>query len=174
MNQNNKTKLVVLTGLFAAIICISIAFIFHIPTGINGGYIHVGDTFIYLAACFLPMPYAMIAAAIGGGLADGLTGAMIWVIPTIIIKPLLVPAFSYKSSKILCKRNTIAVFISGVIGVVGYFLAEGIIYGNFLAALAVVPIQLIQPIGSAVIFILVAYALDRIKIKEKLGIINNK
>lgn len=174
MNQNNKTRIVVLTGLFAALICISIALIFHIPTGINGGYIHIGDTFIYLAACFLPIPYAMIAAAIGGGLADGLTGAMIWVIPTIIIKPLLVPFFSYKSNEILCKKNIIAVVVSGIIGVVGYFLAEGIIYGNFIAALAAVPIQLIQPIGSAIIFILVAYALDKIKIKEKLGIINNK
>lgn len=170
MNKSRKTNILVLTGLFAAMICISIAFLFHIPTGINGGYIHIGDTFIYLAACFLPMPYAMISAAIGGGLADGLTGAIIWVIPTIIIKPLLVPFFSYNNEKILCTKNIIGIFLAGAIGVVGYFLAEGFIYGSFIAALASVPLQLIQPIGSGIIFILVGYALDRIKIKEKLNI----
>lgn len=169
MNKNYKTKVVVLTGLFSALIAISITSI-HIPTGINGGYIHIGDTFIYLAACFLPMPYAMIAASIGGGLADGLTGALIWVIPTIIIKPLLVPFFSYNNKKILCKKNLIAVIISGVVGIIGYFLAESIIYGNLVAALATIPFQLIQPIVSGIIFIVIAYAFDKINIKEKLNI----
>ena len=169
MSKMNKTTRLVITGLFAALICISIS-LFHIPTGINGGYIHLGDTFIYLSACFLPMPYAMVSAAIGGGLADGLTGAIIWVIPTIIIKPLLVILFSYSSKKIICIRNIFGVFLSGIIGVIGYFIAEGIIYGSFIAALASVPLQLIQPIGSGIIFILVGYALDKIKIKEKLNI----
>lgn len=169
MNEIKKTKTLVLTGLFAALICISIAFLFHIPTGINGGYIHLGDTFIYLAACFLPIHYAMLAAAIGGGLADGLTGAIVWVIPTIIIKPLLVPFFSCSSEKILCTRNVIAIFIAGIVGIFGYFLAEGLIYGSFIAALAAVPLQLIQSIGSGFIFIVIAYALDKIRIKEKLN-----
>lgn len=169
MNKNIKTKILVLTGLFAALICIAIIF-FHIPTGINGGYIHIGDTFIYLAACFLPMPYAMLAASIGGGLADGLTGAIIWVIPTIIIKPLLIPFFSYSNKKILCYKNVIGIFIAGVLGIFGYFLAEGFIYGSFISALAAVPLQLIQPIASGIVFIVVAYTLDKIKVKEKLNI----
>ena len=45
--------------------------------GFNGGYIHLGDALIYLAAVLLPAPYAMAAGAIGGGLADLLT-APVW------------------------------------------------------------------------------------------------
>ncbi|CDG01693.1 ECF transporter S component [Clostridium chauvoei] len=59
MNNMDKTKRIVLTALFAAIICITTAFIFHIPTGMNGGYIHIGDAFIYIAASLLPTPYAI-------------------------------------------------------------------------------------------------------------------
>lgn len=48
-----------LTGLFAAMITLMTAYIFHIPYGANGGYIHFGDTLIYLAAILLPKPYAI-------------------------------------------------------------------------------------------------------------------
>ena len=54
-----------LSGIFAALITIFTAYIGHIPIGINGGYIHFGDGLIYLAATILPMPYAMLAGAIG-------------------------------------------------------------------------------------------------------------
>lgn len=170
MDKEFKTNRLVVTGLFAALICVSILFLFHIPTGINGAYIHLGDTFIYLAASFLPMNYAMIAASIGGGLADGLSGAIIWVIPTIIIKPLLALFFTSNNKKILCMKNIIGIFIAGIVGVFGYFIAESIIYGSFIVALASVPLQLIQPIGSGITFIIAGYALDKINIKEKLNI----
>ena len=61
------------TALFAALICVTTAYIFHIPFGTNGGYVHIGDTLIYLAAAILPAPYAMIAGALGGAFADLLT-----------------------------------------------------------------------------------------------------
>lgn len=169
MNTSNKTKNIVLTALFAAMICITIAFLFHIPTGFNGGYIHLGDTLIYLAAVLLPTPYAMVAAGLGGGLADALTGGMLWVIPTIIIKPILVLFFTSKSDNIICKRNILAVFIAGVVGCFGYYLAGAIISGNFIAPLATLYLEFIQPIVNGIIFVVVGYALDKIKIREKIS-----
>ena len=44
----------------AALICVTTAYIFHIPFGVNGGYVHIGDSLIYLAAAFLPTPYACL------------------------------------------------------------------------------------------------------------------
>ena len=68
--QNTKTTvLLTLTGLFASMITVMTAYIFHVPYGANGGYIHFGDALIYVAAVILPRPYALAAAAIGGGLA---------------------------------------------------------------------------------------------------------
>ena len=68
MKTNNRpAALITVTGLFAAMIALMTAYIFHIPYGANGGYIHFGDALIYIAAILLPRPYALAAAAIGGG-----------------------------------------------------------------------------------------------------------
>lgn len=61
-NRNMATSKLVTTGLFAAMITMMTAYIFHIPYGANGGYIHFGDALIYLGAVFLPRPYALAAA----------------------------------------------------------------------------------------------------------------
>lgn len=79
-------------------IAVMTAYICHIPYGANGGYIHFGDALIYLAAVFLPRPYALAAAAIGGGVADLLTAPM-WIPATVIIKMMIVLPFSGKQGK---------------------------------------------------------------------------
>ena len=99
-------RLLTSAAMFAAMITLTTAYLFHIPIGANGGYIHFGDAFIYLAASLLPMPYACAAAAIGGGLADFLSGVPIWVIPTMIIKPLTAVWFTSHSERLLCRRSS--------------------------------------------------------------------
>ena len=74
--QTTKVKYLTITGLMAAMIALMTAYICHIPFGANGGYIHFGDSLIYIAAAILPTPYALAAAAIGGGIADLLTAPM--------------------------------------------------------------------------------------------------
>ena len=59
-SKTNKLLLLVLSALFAAMITVMTAFLFHIPIGVNGGYLHFGDALIYLAASMLPTPYACI------------------------------------------------------------------------------------------------------------------
>ena len=59
-NSTKHIQLICVTGLFAAMIAIMTAYICHIPYGANGGYIHFGDALIYLAAVFLPKPYAQV------------------------------------------------------------------------------------------------------------------
>ena len=56
-DAHKKLVYMTTTALFAALICITTAYIFHIPVGANGGYVHVGDALIYLAAAVLPAPY---------------------------------------------------------------------------------------------------------------------
>ena len=111
----------------------------------------------------------MFLLAIGAGLADLLSGAAVWVIPTIIIKPILVLFFTSKNEKILCKRNILAVFPAGFTGVMLYCLAEYIMYGNFIAAFYMSFITLVQPVGSGVVFVMAALALDKAKFKNKVS-----
>ena len=155
-----RLKYITLTGLLAALITLFTAYIFHIPMGFNGGYIHLGDSLIYLAAALLPTPYAMVAGAIGGGLADLLTAPM-WAPATIIIKVLVVIPFTSHHNKLLAKRNLIAPVIAMLITIAGYYLAEVILYGKEAAFLISVTTNLIQGIGSAVVFYALAAALDK-------------
>lgn len=164
--KNKNLRLLTLTAMFAALIMLVTAYIMHIPTGFNNGYIHLGDTMIYIAASMLPTPYALVAAAMGGALADILSGAAVWAIPTAIIKALMVLPFTAKQERLLCKRNALAIVISGVIGIVGYALAAMIMYGSFAAGVADVLPNVIQEAAGGAMYVVLALALDRVKIKR--------
>lgn len=163
--KSNTSKLT-MTGLFAAMITVMTAYICHILYGANGGYIHFGDALIYMAAVFLPRPYALTAAAIGGGMADLLTAPM-WAPATIIIKMLITLPFTSKEGRILIPRNIAAPFIAAVISATGYYLAEGILFGSFIAPLASIAGSAVQSGGSAVIFLVLAAAMDKAHLKSK-------
>lgn len=162
-----KTTKMAASGLFAAMIAVMTAYICHIPYGANGGYIHFGDALIYLAAVFLPRPYALAAAAIGGGAADLLTAPM-WLPATIIIKMLIVLPFTGRHEKILTARNWAAPFLSAGISAAGYYLAEGILFGSFVTPAASLPGSLIQSGGSAVFFFAAGAVLDHARVKGRI------
>ena len=168
MNSSSRTKKIVITAVFSAIIGITTAFLLHIPTGINEGYIHLGDSFIYLAASLLPKPYGVFAAAIGGGLGDFLSGAIIWMVPTIIIKSIIATIFTSNKTKMLCRRNIVGMIIACFITIGGYYLAEGILFGNFISPLAGVLGNFVQAVGSSIVYILLAAVIDKNNLKSKL------
>lgn len=118
-----------MTGLFAAMIYVLTAWL-HIPTG--AGYTHAGDGLIYLAASMLPTPYAMAAGAIGAGLADGLSGFVVWLPGTIVIKAITALCFSRKTEKIICVRNLLGIIPALVICVVCYSFMRNLHGRRFL------------------------------------------
>lgn len=164
--KNTRVKNLTLTGILAALITLMTAYICHVPIGVNGGYIHFGDAVIYLAATLLPTPYALAAAAIGGGLADLLTAPM-WAPATIIIKMLMVLSFTSKGNKIVMPRNILAIIIACPICCLGYFLAEYVIFGTWAAFFASVGPNLIQSIGSGVMFVFLGLAFDKANVKTR-------
>lgn len=164
MSGNNIRKLTI-SAAFIALIFFTTAYIFHIPAG--NGYIHIGDSLIYLAASFLPAPYAAASAAIGAGMSDALTGFPQYVLFTILIKPLNALCFSSKGDKLLTVRNRIAPLICAPITVVGYYFADVILYGNWAAPIATIPQNLVQAGGSLVIYFVIAYSLDKTGIKNR-------
>lgn len=159
-NQSKKSTLLCITGLFAAMITLMTGFILHIPYGANGGYVHFGDALIYIAASLLPKPYAIAAAVIGAGLADLMTAPM-WMPATILIKFLLVLPFTNHENQLLTKRNLVAPFFGIPVTVVGYYIAEFILFGSLAAPLASVPGNLIQSGGSIVIYYFIGNAIQK-------------
>ncbi len=164
-----KTRKLTMTALFAALVCVATTFI-HLPVPMTGGYVHIGDAFIYLAATMLPMPYAMAAGAIGAGLADAFGGYVVYILPTAIIKALLVLPFTDKGDKIISFRTLIASIVASILGVAGYFVADWIIYANTITALTNMLVGMVQPFSSIVVFVALGYALDKSNIKKRFNL----
>ena len=171
--QNKKSLLrITYTAIFTAIIVLAISVI-KFSTGLGEGYIHLGDSIIYLTACVLPFPYCLVASALGGALADIVSGFAIWSIPTMIIKmmnalPFAIVCKKYKLNKILCKQTVLVTILSGCITILGYFVAECILYSVASATLSLLG-NTIQALASGIIFVVMATSLDKINFKSKLS-----
>lgn len=181
--QNKKIRITVLTALFAAM---TAALTFYVKIPVHTGYLHIGDSVIYLAACLLPAPAAMLCGALGGCLADALGGYTVYIIPTLIIKGSLALAFSRRTKKIVAKRNIIALIICAAITAVGYFFADAVILAvsesssfDLFKSIIFSPVpwtaatyglagNLIQSAASSALFIALGTALDKIKFKNRL------
>ena len=119
-------------AIFAAFTCI-LTFIvpFTIPT--TGGYINLGDIGVMISGLLFGPIIGGIAGGIGSAFTD-LFLAPVYAIPTLIIKGLegfivgLIadPRLFYKKYNF---RDFLAVIIGGLFMVIGYFLAEIILYG---------------------------------------------
>ena len=163
---HSNTRLITLSAIFAAMTYALTAFV-HIPTA--KGYIHIGDAVIFIAACLLPKPYAIASAAIGASLSDALSGYWIWVPATFVIKALTVLAFTSKGSKMVCKRNIIAVIPALVLCVGGYgFYSAAVIYGSLPAGFLDAPANAFQTLASAAVFISLGLTMDKAGIKKKI------
>ena len=166
MSNQKKLRLLTVTAMFAAAITIMTAYMLHIPIPGTGGYIHLGDALIYLAACLLPVPYAAAAAAVGAGLADVLSpGAAVWAPASLVIKSVLVLFFTSKTDRILCRRNCAAVVAAGLFSPAAYGLYNCIIAGTMAAFVPQFLGTLAQGIGSGALFLVIAPAMDTVKLK---------
>ncbi|MCD7774797.1 MAG: TIGR04002 family protein [Clostridiales bacterium] len=166
--KNKKLIKAVLAAMFAALVT-GLTFFPKIPIPVgSGGYVHLGDAMIYLAASFLPLPYAMAAAGIGGGLADILSGYASYAPFTVVVKILLTIAFSYKNEKVLCKRNYIAPLFGLIITPLIYFFADGILAGSLAAAVPGIIWNECQAIASLIVYYIVGAAFDAAGLKKKL------
>ncbi len=165
--KNKKIMKITISAMFAALVT-GFTFFPQIPIP-GGGYVHLGDTVIFLAASLLSVPYAMTAAAIGGGLADLFSGFAAYTPFTVVVKALLVASFTRKNEKILSKRNYMAPLTGLIITPGIYFVADSILY-SVSAAIPGIIWNLCQAAASVIAFYIIASAFDRIQLKKKLFI----
>ena len=85
-----RTKSLAVAALFMALVMVTTAFV-KIPLPLTG-YIHLGDTFIFLACFFLKKPYAIAASAMGSALAD-VIAFPVYAPATLIIKAVMALIF---------------------------------------------------------------------------------
>jgi len=164
-DKNVGLKYMCLAGVLTALVFVFTAYL-HIPSA--AGYTHIGDGFIYFAACLLPLPYALFVGAGGAVLADCLTGYAVWAPGSAVIKALIVLCFCRKGTKLLSGRNLIGLLPAAVLCVGGYYLYGSLLAGNFGAPLADVPGNIMQSVCSSVLFAVLGSVADRLKIKTML------
>ncbi len=167
MSENKRLHLLVLAALFAAAVAATTAYVLHIPLP-TGGYVHVGDALIYLAACLLPLPWAMAAGAVGGAVADLLTAPM-WAPATFVIKLLICLPFTAQRERILTARNAGAVVVAGLLSPTLYGFVNVWFAQSWAAFWPQFVGTLVQGVGSGVVFFVLAVACDRARLKDRLG-----
>lgn len=173
-NKNKKITVISFASLFAAMTAVFI-YLIHIPYGTTG-YIHFGDAVIFLCASLVPAPYSVLAAAVGAGLADFLSGFPLYIIPTIAVKALMALTFSSKTKKLISKRNLVACAVSILISLALYGLTE-FLFGIYIysmppaGAVTVAASTLlqnsIQGAVSIVIYLAAGAALDKFNVKSR-------
>lgn len=234
------------TALMTAFVFITTSVI-KIPIPFTNGYIHAGDTAIFLGGILLGPVHGAVAAGIGSAMADLLGGYAHWALPTLLIKGLMGFIVGYFSSEkrnqkhvlwgtsllwigslfafIYTAGNTtletimenvegassialageivknlniqllvvaiglpllslilfklkdrygitfsqlVGMIVAGIVMVLGYYVASGIIYGNFLASIFSVPWNIVQfGIGGILAFVINA-GLSRSPVKRKI------
>jgi uncharacterized membrane protein len=168
MTNKEKTTRIILTGLMMAMIVVATILII-IPVPFGNGYIHLGDTMIFLSVLILGWRYGAIAAGFGSALADILVGYAIWSPWTLFIKGFMGVVMGLFIARALHKpgRSSLGVqmyqlagmILAGLVMVVGYYVAEGVIYGNFVSAALGIPWNIVQFATGAVLATLLSAAL---------------
>ena len=101
------------------------------------GYAHLGDAIIFASVLFSTRRQAALAASIGSALSDFIGGFPIWIIPTLIIKYVMVEAVFYtvrpdeRAWKLTSPRVFIGFFLSATWMVLSYTVSGSLLYGSW-------------------------------------------
>lgn len=161
-----------LGGLLIALVTVATMAI-KIPVPATEGYIHLGDSMIYLTSILFGGKFGLLAGGLGSGLADLFSGYTHWAFPTLIIKGLeglIIGKIAYrvKRSTSLTKRDIIAALLGGSWMVIGYYLAGAILTQSFVVPLASITWNIVQAVGGAVIAFPIIFAILRTGLIEDL------
>lgn len=141
-------KKLTLISLLAAMTAL-LTMILHVTIPATQGYVHFGDSVIYLAVFIMGGPAGAFVGAVGGAIADLLVSP-IYAIPTCIIKALmaLVAGYVYAKAGKGAKGIVLSYICGGIVMTGGYYIAEVIMYGSFASPVAAIPFNIAQVIAS--------------------------
>ena len=167
MKKHISTKDITKIAIMAALVFIS-TFLIKIPS--LNGYTHIGDSMVIISALILGKKKGALAAGLGAALCDLLSGYMQYIIPTFLIKAIMVLIIATIAENLINKTK-FAWILGAIIGcsfqVVGYCLVETILYG-FAGALASVPANIIQSIVGIALAVVLSTVLEKSNILNKL------
>ncbi len=167
INKSN-TYMIIVNALFIALTFVATWQIgFRLPFMGQGGLIHLGNVPLFIAAFLYGRKTGAIAGAFGMALFDLMGGWTTWAPFTFVI----VGAMGYVSGLIEEKKPfnksifnyCIAIVAALIIKVVGYYFAEVILYGNWVAPFGSILGNVIQVVSAGIIVVLVTDQLKKLK-----------
>ena len=188
MRRNEKTDTLVLTALMTCLVCLA-TYAFKIPNPFTQGYVHVGDTFIFMSVLILGKKNGAIASSVGAALADIFGGYAIFAIGTFIAKGLMAFVMGLiiekgweseqehpdrKQIKILslAPYELLAMALGGLTEVIIYIFVNSMVDGNFTVGLLSIPGNSLQFAVSMVIAVVLTHALLKTPAKRYFSFAN--
>lgn len=87
-SRNLYTKKIVIKGLLIALVVVA-TIIIPIPVPFTEGYIHAGDSIIFISGILFGWRFGLVAGGVGSAMADLILGYGHWALPTLIIKGIM-------------------------------------------------------------------------------------
>ncbi len=150
-----------LNGLLIAMVFVATMFInIRLPISVNGGLIHLGNVVLFSIALLYGKKRGAIAGAFGMGLFDILSGWTAWAPFTFVIRGVM----GYMIGSIAHSNdrkgnhfgmNLFALLLSSVWMIGGYYVAEGILYGNWISPMTSIPGNITQLVFGMVALVIV-------------------
>ncbi len=168
--KNDKVKTLTYMALMAALALVATILI-RIPVPATQGYVHFGDTILFLSVMILGKKNGAIAGALGQALADVLGGYAVFAPVTFVAKLLMGVLIGVALEMLVKNKNErhfrfiaggIAMVVLSCAAMVGsYYIAESVMYGSFVIPLVEIPANIVQFSVSAVLAGLVGAVLAK-------------
>jgi uncharacterized membrane protein len=161
-----NVKQLALVALFMALVAVA-TMIVRIPIPQTNGYMNLGDSMVLLCGIFFGPSLGFMAGGIGSALADIFGGYYQWAPWTLFIKGIEAMLIGLCVKHLKINTTRISLFIIGCFivstawMVLGYYATEVFMYDQ-KAALAEVPANLLQAVGSVILATLLLPLFSRI------------
>lgn len=155
----------VMTALFIALTYVITGYInIRIPfLAANGGLIHLGNVPVFVAAALYGRKSAALSGAVGMALFDLTCGWVAWAPFTFVVCGMIGWIFGFITEKHSSKGYlVVGVLAALAVKIAGYYLAEGIIYGNWIAPAASIPGNVVQILTAGMVAVPLILALQKI------------
>lgn len=113
MTTTEKNNKIIMTGVMMAVIAIA-TMIIAIPVPFTNGYIHLGDSMIFMSVLILGWRYGVVAAGVGSALADLFLGYVHWAPWTLVIKGVMALMMGFMIEKAMKNRRNAVVAIAAI------------------------------------------------------------
>ena len=156
----SHTTSITLTAMFIVLTYIFTLIGVNVTVGL-GGYLHLGNIPLFIAAIYFGRKIGAVSAGVGMALFDIMSPYAIWAPYTLVIGL----ATGFVVGLVTAKKKTVlwiclAALCGALVKVVGYYFAEVMIYGNWIAPFVSIPANTMQVIIALVVVLAIHKPLE--------------